>query len=85
MHRNGIAHGDISLQNMVMDLILDDEKRFAGVRGSERKYALIDFETARFGDHTQASQEETSRIRSLFKRDVLTLARSLEVNLRVRV
>ena len=63
-----------------MDLILSDSPPLAGVRGPERRYALIDFEIARLVDINQPST-----IPAIFKRDINMLARAAEIYLRVGV
>jgi len=67
---------------MFMDVIVPSisSPLLAGLRGPERKYALIDFETARLppveGSPCPTELEKT------FKRDVCSLAIALELNLR---
>jgi len=81
LHEHKIAHGDILLQNMFMDVIVPSDLRplLAGLRGIERKYALIDFETAKvLADQSQSPTE----LERAFRYDVCLLAAALEINLR---
>jgi hypothetical protein len=70
---------------MFMDVVIPYQFRplLAGLRGPERKYVLIDFETATLPslDRFPSSAE----YEKAFKRDVRLLAIALELNLRVRV
>ena len=62
-----------------MDLILDDRPLLAGLRGPERKYALIDFETAQLFDVKSVIDQPPS----IFKHDIFRLAVAAEIHLRV--
>ncbi|KAF8881728.1 hypothetical protein CPB85DRAFT_1567343 [Mucidula mucida] len=80
LHEHNISHGDIILQNMVMDVLLSDDYKttdplIAGVRGPERRYAFIDFQTAKVDDDPEILQ-------AAFKKDVAYLVASLEAHLR---
>ncbi|KAF8885124.1 hypothetical protein CPB85DRAFT_1566952 [Mucidula mucida] len=80
LHEHNISHGDIILQNMVMDVLLSDDYKttdplIAGVRGPERRYAFIDFQTAKVDDDPEILQ-------AAVKKDVAYLASSLEAHLR---
>ena len=68
---------------MFMDVIVPSisSPLLAGLRGPERKYALIDFETARLPP-TEGSPDLTE-LEEAFKNDVCSLATALEINLRV--
>jgi len=82
LHEHEIAHGDIVQQNMFMDVIVPSipSPLLAGLRGPERKYALIDFETARLPP-VKGSPCPTE-LEKAFKRDIRSLATALEINLR---
>jgi hypothetical protein len=79
-----MAHGDLLPQNMCMDLIIpscDYDVHYAGYHGPERRYVLIDFETAKIHSGSGPYSPEYERSR---ERDIYFLAYSLETNLRVR-
>ncbi|KAF9020942.1 hypothetical protein BDZ89DRAFT_1071866 [Hymenopellis radicata] len=78
LHAHRIAHGDISGQNLVMDVVPPegpDPYYYGGLRDANRKYALIDFETTLI-----AADDED--IDSAYRRDLHDLARTLEPTLR---
>ncbi len=98
IHEHNIAHGDIDFQNMVMDVMVSEPKApfgavFAGVRGPERKYAFIDFETATLPAPSDSSSPDAEHcvqrcspaadFACASKRDVDDLASALEIHLRV--
>nr|GAT50133.1 predicted protein [Mycena chlorophos] len=76
-HGHDITHADIWASNLLMDVIVPESLncRLAGLRGPHRRYALIDFETARVG--VQGEEAEQRR-----KADVSALGRMLERHLR---
>ncbi|KAF8888001.1 hypothetical protein CPB85DRAFT_1334833 [Mucidula mucida] len=97
IHEHNIAHGDINFQNMVMDVMVSEPKApfgavFAGVRGPERKYAFIDFETATLPAPSDSSSPDAEHcvqrcspaadFARASKRDVDVLASALEIHLR---
>ncbi|KAF8900810.1 hypothetical protein CPB85DRAFT_1458127 [Mucidula mucida] len=94
LHEHNIAHGDTILQNMVMDVMVPRPKEFgvlfAGVRGPERKYAFIDFETATLpvpssgssSPEANPSYSPAPEFAIASKREVSRLASALEVHLR---
>ncbi|KAF8915008.1 hypothetical protein CPB85DRAFT_1433210 [Mucidula mucida] len=97
IHEHNIAHGDIDFQNMVMDVMVSEPKApfgavFAGVRGPERKYAFIDFETATLPAPSDSSSPDAEHcvqrcspaadFACASKRDVDDLASALEIHLR---
>jgi hypothetical protein len=67
---------------MFMDVIVPSNPSplLAGLRGIERKYAFIDFETAKLPADQSQSPTELERA---FRHDVCLLAAALEINLRV--
>ncbi|KAF7763439.1 hypothetical protein Agabi119p4_7976 [Agaricus bisporus var. burnettii] len=83
LHENNIAHGDLLAQNMCMDVILPKPRNnhdyYTGLHGPERKYVLIDFETAQIHRGSGPCSPEFERSR---KRDIYFLAWSLLPNLR---
>ncbi|KAF8885117.1 hypothetical protein CPB85DRAFT_1442142 [Mucidula mucida] len=96
LHEHYIAHGDTIGQNFVMDVMVPKPKEFgvlyAGVRGPERKYAFIDFETATLpvlSSDSSSSDKPSHQTYSpapefaiASKHDVARLARNLEFHLR---
>ena len=83
LHEHKSVHGDMVQQNMFMDVIVPSisSPLLAGLRGPERRYALIDFETARLppadGSPCPTELEKAS------KNNVCSLTTALEINLRV--
>ncbi len=80
LHEHNVSHGDINLQNMMIDALTPRSKKttdplFAGVRGPQRRYAFIDFETA--------NVDNSPDLPTAFKKDVKDLASALQFNLRV--
>ncbi|KAF9017872.1 hypothetical protein BDZ89DRAFT_1140427 [Hymenopellis radicata] len=78
LHSHRMAHGDISGQNLVMDVAAPegpDPYYYGGLRGVNRKYALIDFETMLI-----ASDDED--IHSAYRQDLHDLATTLQPTLR---
>ncbi|KAF8885125.1 hypothetical protein CPB85DRAFT_1442148 [Mucidula mucida] len=96
LHEHYIAHGDTIGQNFVMDVMVPKPKEFgvlyAGVRGPERKYAFIDFETATLpvllsdsastDKPSHPSHSPAPEFAIAAKHEVSRLATHLEVNLR---
>ncbi|KAF8891982.1 hypothetical protein CPB85DRAFT_1440922 [Mucidula mucida] len=96
LHEHYIAHGDTIGQNFVMDVMVPKPKEFgvlyAGVRGPERKYAFIDFETATLpvlSSDSSSSDKPSHQTYSpapefaiASKHEVARLARNLEFHLR---
>ncbi|KAF8072290.1 hypothetical protein FPV67DRAFT_1484801 [Lyophyllum atratum] len=82
LHEHKIGHGDILLQNMMMDMIVPHYPHpiLAGLRGPERRYALIDFETATLPPVD--GSENSPMLEKAFKKDIFNLADELEVHLR---
>ncbi|KAF8891973.1 hypothetical protein CPB85DRAFT_1440913 [Mucidula mucida] len=97
LHEHYIAHGDTIGQNFVMDVMVPKPKEFgvlyAGVRGPERKYAFIDFETATlpvlasdsssFNKQHHSPHSPAPEFAIASKHEVARLATNLEVHLRV--
>ncbi len=97
LHEHYIAHGDTIIQNFVMDVMVPKPKEFgvlyAGVRGPERNYAFIDFETATLpvlSSDSSSSDKPSHQTYSpapefaiASKHEVARLARNLEFHLRV--
>ncbi|KAF9045911.1 hypothetical protein BDZ89DRAFT_99587 [Hymenopellis radicata] len=92
LHEHKITHGDITLQNMVMDVLPPGDAprdHWAGLRGPERRYAMIDFETAtmlpqeqnNMTSDTAVDQLTRSNLDKAMKRDVYMLATSVEIHL----
>lgn len=59
----------------------DHEYTLAGLRGIERKYAFIDFETTILPNTTLPNE----KVEEAIKRDVNCLGRALESRIRVRI
>jgi hypothetical protein len=66
---------------MFMDVMVPSKSFLAGLRGPERRYALIDFETATLPPAVGSSS--LTELEKAFRLDVSCLGRSLEINLRV--
>jgi hypothetical protein len=85
LHENNMTHGDLLPQNMCMDVILPrmhPHRYYTGYHVPGRRYVLIDFETSQIhhGSGPHSPKFEKSR-----RYDIYRLARSLSVNLRVRI
>ena len=86
-----MTHGDILTQNTAVDVLVPDSrfKRFAGVRGSECRYAFIDFQVAKMGPSHKgvvpseylSSEEEMTAAR---QQDIFEFAEHLGCTLRAR-
>lgn len=69
-----------------MDVMVPSKSFLAGLRGPERRYALIDFETATLPPAVGSSsltELEKAELEKAFRLDVSCLGQSLEINLRV--
>ncbi|KAF8995274.1 hypothetical protein BDZ89DRAFT_1149699 [Hymenopellis radicata] len=86
LHSHGMAHGDISPQNMVMDALAPEGPRmyhYGGLRGPERRYALIDFETTLIDSAFASSVDAPGpAFERAYRQDLDQLARTLEITLR---
>ncbi|KAF7763835.1 hypothetical protein Agabi119p4_8372 [Agaricus bisporus var. burnettii] len=82
LHENNITHGDITSQNMSMDVLMPCApypEYYVGYHGPERKYAFIDFEVAELPTVTGAP---SSGFEQSSTRDIAWLAHTLEIHLR---
>lgn len=85
LHENNITHGDITFQNMSMDVLMPCApypEYYVGYHGPERKYAFIDFEVAELPTVNGAPSPGFEQSRT---RDIAWLAHTLEIHLRVRI
>ncbi|EKM77844.1 hypothetical protein AGABI1DRAFT_21980, partial [Agaricus bisporus var. burnettii JB137-S8] len=82
LHENNITHGDITLQNMSMDVLMPCFRYpdyYVGHHGPERRYAFIDFEIAELPAKNGAPSPRFEECR---RRDITWLATTLETHLR---
>ncbi|XP_006463120.1 hypothetical protein AGABI2DRAFT_74226 [Agaricus bisporus var. bisporus H97] len=82
LHENNITHGDITLQNMSVDVLMPCFRYpdyYVGHHGPERRYAFIDFEIAELPAENGAPSPRFEECR---RRDITWLATTLETHLR---
>ncbi|KAF8916837.1 hypothetical protein CPB85DRAFT_1288140 [Mucidula mucida] len=88
LHEHNITHGDISAQNMAMDVLPPGDapsgsNHWAGLRGPERRYVMIDFETATMlPPQSNDNAADKLAFEKAMKRDVYMLATAVEIQLR---
>ncbi|XP_006463119.1 hypothetical protein AGABI2DRAFT_119943 [Agaricus bisporus var. bisporus H97] len=82
LHENNITHGDITLQNMSMDVLMPSLRHphyYTGYHSPQRRYAFIDLEGAELPTAEGAPSPGFEACR---RRDIVWLAHALEIHLR---